>query len=118
MAHVGQELAFGPAGGFGGFLRAQEFSFRTFAFGNVHHRSNYPDRLSGGVADDVSTIENVHVRTVVAAKLIFAGPATSSLLCRVLHTIRDSFYVLRAQAVGPRLHLGHRPVVPSGSQLR
>src|SRR5882724_6064394 len=104
MAHVGQKLALGTAGRFGGFLCTQEFSFSAFAFGNVHHRANYPDRLSGGVADDVSPIENVYVRTVVAAKLIFAGPAAaSSVFDDLPKTARDPCYVFRAQPAGPRL---------------
>ena len=35
VAHIGQELGFGPVGEFGGFLALYEFLFRFFAGGNV-----------------------------------------------------------------------------------
>ncbi len=54
VAHVGQEIALGPVGGFGRFFGLPQLRLRLFAPGNVGHAGAHHPSLAAGHRDQAN----------------------------------------------------------------
>ena len=117
MAHVGDEFALGPIGGFCLMLGIRQRSFRLFAFGNIVERHHRPDdvavllyrragvfdREGGAVLAPVDVIRNLPEneifygfmgRAIVRGKIRAIGPGMMNGIMKIL---AEQFLALVAQ---------------------
>ncbi len=116
VAHIGEKLRF-QAGRFQGGVPCPGRLHLALALRHVHHRTDHPDGVRVVVTQDISTVENVRVRTIRAAKTVFAGPKTFVALDARLQTGKDALPVVGVYVLDPPI-VGQADCLPIVSEKR